>query len=143
MMSNDKPLSVGTGFLVNSDGTIVTNYHVIQSGNTAFAKFADDTIIKVEGVLAADKVRDIAVIKIPGKSFHTLILGNSDHVQIGEEVVAIGNPRVLEQTVSNGILSGVRTDMEPGGTFLQITAPITHGSLFDAYLLAAECSRLI
>jgi hypothetical protein len=128
MANNDEPIGRGTGFLVRPDGVIVTNYHVIQTGNVAMVKFADGTILPVDGVVAADKVRDLAIIKIHGKSFRTLTFGNSDGIQVGEEVVAIGNPLGLELTVSNGILSGIRTDEKEGGKFLQITAPISHGS---------------
>jgi S1-C subfamily serine protease len=126
--ANDKPIAQGTGFLISLDGVIVTNYHVIKEGNKAIVKFSDGTVLPVDGVLAADKVRDLAVIKIHGKTFRTLTLGNSDRVQVGEEVVAIGNPLGLELTVSNGIVSGLRTDKEAGGKFLQITAPISPGS---------------
>jgi len=78
--------------------------------------------------LASDKARDLAVIKIHGKNLRALSIGDSDQVQIGEDVVAIGNPLGLELTVSNGILSGVRTDEQRGCKFLQVTAPISHGS---------------
>jgi hypothetical protein len=128
MANDDKPIATGTGFLVRQDGVIVTNYHVIETGNVAVVKFSDGTALPVDGVLASDKLRDLAIIKIHGKNFRTLTLGNSDRVQIGEEVVAIGNPLGLELTVSNGILSGVRTVEKVGGKFLQITAPISHGS---------------
>jgi S1-C subfamily serine protease len=128
MANNDKPIARGTGFLVRPDGVIVTNYHVIETGNVAMVKFADGAILPVDGILAADKVRDLAIIKIHGNTFQTLTLGNSDQIQVGEEVVAIGNPLGLELTVSNGILSGVRTDEKAGGKFLQVTAPISHGS---------------
>jgi Trypsin-like peptidase domain len=128
MANNDRPIARGTGFLVRSDGVIVTNYHVIANGNIAIVKFSDGTAFPVDGVMAADKARDLAIIKIHGKNFRALTLGNSDRVQIGEDVVAIGNPLGLELTVSNGILSGVRTDEKEGGKFLQITAPISHGS---------------
>jgi hypothetical protein len=74
------------------------------------------------------KPRDVAVIKVHGENFRTLALGNSDQVQVGEEVVAIGNPLSLESTVSNGIVSGIRTAEEEGGKFLQVTAPISPGS---------------
>jgi S1-C subfamily serine protease len=104
--NNDKPIAQGTGFLVNADGVIITNYHVIATGNVAIVKFPDDTAFRVDGVLAADKVRDLAIIKIHGKTFRTLALGDSDDIQVGEEVVAIGNPLSLESTVSNGIISG-------------------------------------
>jgi hypothetical protein len=125
---DDKPIAQGTGFLVRPDGVIVTNYHVIENGNVAVVKFPDGTVLSVDGVLAADKVRDLAIIKIHGKTFRTLTLGNSDQIQVGEEVIAIGNPLSLESTVSNGIVSGMRTSKEQGGEFLQTTAPISPGS---------------
>jgi Trypsin-like peptidase domain len=129
MANDDEPISTGTGFVVESSGIIVTNYHVIQLGNKGFVKFSDGTAFAIDGVLAADKLRDLAVIKIHrGKSFPTLTLGNSDQLQVGEEVVAIGDPLGLELTVSNGIVSAIRTVEERGGRFLQITAPISHGS---------------
>jgi len=125
--ANDKPIAQGTGFLVSADGVIVTNYHVIETGNVAIVKFPDDTAFPVDGVLATDKARDLAIIKIHGRTFRTLALGDSDDIQVGEEVVAIGNPLLLESTVSNGIISGVRTSKELG-KFLQTTAPISPGS---------------
>jgi len=125
--ANDKPIAQGTGFLVSADGVIVTNYHVIETGSVAIVKFPDDTVFPVDGVLATDKARDLAIIKIHGKTFRTLALGDSDDIQVGEEVVAIGNPLLLESTVSNGIISGVRTSKELG-KFLQTTAPISPGS---------------
>jgi S1-C subfamily serine protease len=128
MANDDNPIAQGTGFLVRSDGVVVTNYHVIQTGNVAVAKFPDGTVLSVDGVLAADKVRDLAIVKIHGKTFRTLTLGNSDQIQVGEEVVAIGNPLSLESTVSNGIVSGMRTSKAQGGKFLQTTAPISPGS---------------
>src|SRR6516162_2018632 len=118
---DDKPIGQGTGFLVKPDGVIVTSYHVIASGNVGVAKFADGTILPVDGVLATDKMRDLAIIKIHGKTFPTLTLGNSEQIQVGEEVVAIGNPLGLELTVSNGILSGIRSDEEELEKLLQIT----------------------
>ena len=130
--NKDAPIAQGTGFLVRSDGIIATNYHVIANGSMAIVKFSDGTILPIDGLLAADKARDLAIIKIHSdvgiSDFRTLTLGNSDQVQIGEDVVVIGNPLGLELTVSNGIVSGIRTAKEEGGKFLQITAPISHGS---------------
>jgi len=123
-----KPISQGSGFLVSKDGLIVTNYHVIAEGNSAVAKLPDGAFYAVDGVLRFDKARDVAVIKAHGQNFQTLTLGNSDQVQVGEEVVAIGNPLSLDSTVSNGIVSGMRAVKEDGGKFLQITAPISTGS---------------
>ena len=123
-----KPISQGTGFLVSNDGVILTNYHVIAEGSSAVAKFPDGALYVIDGVLVSDKARDIAVIKAHGEDFRTLPLGNSDRVQVGEDVVAIGNPLSLESTVSNGIVSGIRAVQEEGGKYLQITAPISPGS---------------
>jgi S1-C subfamily serine protease len=123
-----KPLGQGSGFVVSKDGLIITNYHVIAEGVSAVAKLPDGAFYLVDGVVASDKVRDVAVLKAQGHNFRTLTLGNSDRVQVGEEVVAIGSPLSLESTVSNGIVSGMRTVKEEGGKFLQITAPISPGS---------------
>jgi hypothetical protein len=121
-------IAQGSGFLVSKDGRILTDYHVIENGSSAIVKLPDGAFFAVDGVLATDKARDIAVIKAHGENFRTVTLGDSDRLQVGEEVVAIGNPLSLESTVSNGIVSGIRTVKEEGGKFLQITAPISPGS---------------
>jgi V8-like Glu-specific endopeptidase len=121
-------IAQGSGFLVSNDGRVLTNYHVIKNGSSAIVKLPDGAFFAVDGVLATDKARDIAVIKAHGENFRTVTLGDSDGLQVGEEVVAIGNPLSLESTVSNGIVSGIRTVKEEGGKFLQITAPISPGS---------------
>jgi Trypsin-like peptidase domain len=123
-----KLIAQGSGFLVSKDGKVVTNYHVISEGSSAIVKFPDGAFYVVDGVLASDKTRDVAIIKAHGENFRTLTLGNSDRVQVGEEVVAIGNPLSLESTVSNGIVSAIRRIEEEGGKFLQVTAPISPGS---------------
>src|ERR1019366_112773 len=130
VMSDKKghPIVQGSGFFISKDGQVVTNYHVIKSGNSAIIKLPDGTSFPVEGVLASDKHRDVAIIKARGIAFQSLPLGDSGRLQIGEEVVAIGSPLSLESTVSNGIISGLRTDEKEGGKFLQITAPISPGS---------------
>jgi S1-C subfamily serine protease len=118
----------GSGFLVSKDGRIVTNYHVVKSGSSAIVKLPDGAFYRVEGMLAFNKDRDVAIIKARGQDFRAATLGDSDRVQVGESVVAIGNPLSLESTVSNGIVSGIRNIEEEGGKFLQITAPISPGS---------------
>lgn len=125
---NGKPIGQGSGFFVSKDGLIVTNYHVIAEGSSAVAKLPDGAFYAIDGVVAFDKTRDVAVIRAQGRNFRVLTLGDSDKVQVGEEVVAIGNPLSLESTVSNGIVSGIRTVEDQGGKFLQVTAPISPGS---------------
>ena len=122
---NGKPVAQGTGFLVSTDGRIVTNYHVIKGASSAIVKLPDGAFYDVDGVVAFDKARDLAVIKAHGQNFRVVTLGNSDRVQVGEEIVAIGSPLSLESTVSSGIVSGIRTIEEEGGKFLQVTAPIS------------------
>jgi len=122
------PVAQGSGFLVSKDGRIVTNYHVIRDASSAVVKLPDGAFYDVDGVVAFDKARDLAVIKAHGQNFRTVTLGDSDRIQVGEEVVAIGSPLSLESTVSNGIVSGIRDIKEEGGKFLQVTAPISPGS---------------
>ena len=122
------PVAQGSGFLISKDGHVVTNYHVIEHGSSAVIKLPDGAFFVVDGVLATDKNRDVAIIKAHGNGFNALTLGDSDRLQVGEEVVAIGNPLSLESTVSNGIVSAIRTVEDDGGKFVQITAPISPGS---------------
>ena len=122
------PIAKGSGFFISKDGHVVTNYHVIRNGSSAVIKLPNGAFFAVDGVLASDKDRDVAIIKAHGNDFRTLTLGDSDRLQVGEEVVAIGNPLSLESTVSNGIVSAIRTVEDEGGKFVQITAPISPGS---------------
>ena len=123
-----RPVSQGSGFFVSKEGLIVTNYHVISEGSSAVAKLPNGASYTVDGVVTFNKARDVAVLKAHGQNFPKLMLGNSDRVQVGEEVVAIGNPLSLDSTVSNGIVSGMRRVTDDGGRLLQITAPISTGS---------------
>ncbi|PYV75687.1 MAG: hypothetical protein DMG96_16400 [Acidobacteria bacterium] len=122
------PVAQGSGFLISKDGRVVTNYHVIKSGSSAIRKLPDGAFFAVDGVLASNKARDVAIIKAHGSHFRMLILGDSNRLEVGEAVVAIGSPLSLESTVSNGIVSGIRTVEDEGGKLLQITAPISPGS---------------
>jgi S1-C subfamily serine protease len=122
------PVTQGSGFLISKDGCVLTNYHVIKSGASAVIKLPSGAFFAVDGVRASDKDRDVAIIKARGTDFRALILGDSSRLQVGEEVVAIGSPLSLESTVSNGIVSAIRTIEDKGGRFVQITAPISPGS---------------
>jgi hypothetical protein len=118
----------GSGFLISKDGDVVTNYHVIKNGSKGVIKLPNATRYDIDGVLASDRDRDVAIIKAHGSDFRTLALGDSRRLEVGEEVVAIGNPLSLESTVSNGIVSAIRFVEGEGGTLVQITAPISPGS---------------
>ena len=123
-----KSLGLGSGFLVSGDGKVVTNYHVIQGASFAEIRFPEGASYSVEGLLASNPERDLVVLKIKTTSnqFRFLSLGDSDRVEVGEQVIAIGSPLGLEGTVSPGFISGVREIN--GLKLLQTTAPISRGN---------------
>jgi len=105
----------GSGFIINSNGMIITNKHVASDQS------ADYTVITNEGkeypakVLARDPVKDIAVMKIDGENFPTLELGDSDSLKVGQTVIAIGNSLgEFSNSVSRGIISGLRRNVTAG-----------------------------
>jgi Trypsin-like peptidase domain len=143
----DSKVVQGSGFIVNSDGTVVTNFHVIDGCSSAIVKFTDGAFYQIAGILAADPTKDIAILKIDGSrmDFPFLVIADSDQAEVGEHVVAIGSPLALlelagnsdistEATVSDGIISGKRDWEGHGITVLQTTAPISHGSSGGALL---------
>lgn len=119
----------GTGFLVQANGTLVTNYHVIKDAQQIKVTLESGEVYRAAYLLRTDEEKDIAILRIEGADLPVLTLGNSDAnaTKVGEDVMAIGTPEGLEQTVSTGIVSGRRL-MPPGYTLLQTTAPISHGS---------------
>lgn len=117
----------GSGFIVDSAGRIFTNYHVVEGARSIQVKLASGDVYERIRILEVDERRDIAVLEIAGFDLPTLPLGNSDSVRIGTQVIAIGSPLGLENTVSTGIVSGRRTEPE-GYQLLQITAPASQGS---------------
>ena len=118
--------SIGSGFVVDAGGTIVTNYHVIEGAQDLQVKMKDGEIYDRVEVLDYDTRRDLAVIKIRAfKPLPVLALATSD-VEVGEEAVAIGNPKGLEHTVSAGIVSAFR--QAEGYRLIQISVPISPGS---------------
>ena len=120
------PLGLGSGFIATSDGKIVTNFHVIQGAQSAVIVTSDKVEHTDVRVVAVDTLRDLAVLKIDGKNFRPLALADSDLAKPGEHVVAIGNPLGLGDTISDGLVSGIRA--LPSATMLQISAPISPGS---------------
>ena len=130
--STGTPLGQGSGFLVDSKGTLVTNYHVIKYASSAMAKSANGAFYKVKGVLASDPDNDLAVLRLDGIGFTYLALGNSDTAQVGDRVIAIGSPLGLEASVSDGLVSAIRIlDSAP---VIQTTAAISPGSSGGALL---------
>ena len=134
--SIDQQLSQGSAFLVDANGKLVTNYHVIDGAFSAQVKFTDGSVYDVQKVLAYDVERDIAVLKIDGNNLPYLNLGDSDSIVIGQKVVAIGSPRGFENTISDGLVSSVNRVIE-GQSYIQTSASISPGSsggpLLDCY----------
>ena len=120
-------VGIGTGFIVTSSGVIVTNYHVIAGAYPAIIKLTNGDIYDDISIIDVDERRDIAIIKIKGWDLPIVELGNSELIKTGEQVVVIGNPQGLENTVTDGLVSGKR-DMEAGYRLHQISAPISPGS---------------
>lgn len=122
----------GSGFIIDTD-KIATNYHVINGATTLYVKLVNKKDwFKVERVITTDVQHDLAILKVSGIKSQPLILSNSDRVRIGEKVYAVGNPRNLEGTVSDGIISSVRG--EGKDKWLQMTAAISPGSSGGAVL---------
>ena len=94
----------GSGFIINSNGQILTNAHVVNGADTVSVTLKDGRSFEGE-VLGEDPVTDVAVIKIQANNLPTVALGNSDVLQPGEWVIAIGNPLGLNNTVTAGIIS--------------------------------------
>ncbi|MEA2400988.1 MAG: hypothetical protein QOK00_1391 [Thermoleophilaceae bacterium] len=126
----------GTGFVVRSDGTIVTNAHVVGSARTAQVRFGD-TGRQVEAeVRGTDPSSDLAVLHVdPGSSgpLRPLPLANSDEVSVGDSVVAIGHPFGLDRTATAGIVSGLGREIQAPDGFqidkvIQTDAPINPGN---------------
>jgi tetratricopeptide (TPR) repeat protein len=123
-----KEIGLGSGFFVSSDGILVTNYHVVAKAGFATVVLPSEATLFVEGVLALDEQSDLAVLKVNGKDLPTLnLVARGEAPPIGARIYAIGNPVGLSNTLSDGLVSGLRT-LEPGLAVLQMTAPISPGS---------------
>jgi hypothetical protein len=122
-----KDIVQGSGFIISSDGKIVTNFHVVAGKPAILARRSDGSFLVIKGILASDKANDLAILQAEGRNLPFVPLGDSDGVKVGEAVCVIGSPMLLEGTVSAGIISAVR-ELQDGRKLLQITAPISKGS---------------
>jgi serine protease Do len=129
---------LGSGFIVDPRGYIITNNHVIDKADKIFVKLATDPDNQDDGrparVIGVDKETDLAVIKIETSTpLPTVKLGNSDLIQVGDWVEAIGSPFALSQSVTAGIISAKNRTIQPGASgqfqhFLQTDAAINPGN---------------
>jgi serine protease Do len=130
--------SLGSGVIASPDGYIVTNYHVVRDGAEIVVRLSDHRELRAQ-VTGTDPATDIALLKIDGQQLPTLPFGDSDHLQVGEPVMAIGNPFGLEHTVTTGIVSAKERFIGSGpyDDFIQTDASVNPGNsggpLIDAH----------
>ena len=126
----------GTGFVIDGDGTIVTNAHVVDTATTAQVRFEDGEEPVAAQVLGSDPSSDLAVLKVDPSDagrLHPLALADSDDVQVGDTAIAIGYPLGLDRTATAGIISGLGREIQAPNGFsidkvIQTDAPINPGN---------------
>jgi serine protease Do len=136
-----RKLVQGSGFVVDKSGIIATCYHVIGNAATVQVEFPDESTMIATSLLRSDENWDVALLKVKSVSAPPLALRDSDMVRVGTAVVAIGSPRGYGNTLSQGIVSGLRPRPE-GGEYLQITAPVSPGSS-GGVLLSASSGEVV
>ena len=127
---NFKQQAAGSGFIISSDGYILTNNHMVGGVDTITVRLADEREFKAK-VIGADPQSDVALIKIEGKDLPVLPLGDSDKLEVGEWVIAIGSPFELNQTVTVGVVSAKgrnRIGISDYENFIQTDAAINPGN---------------
>lgn len=127
-------VATGSGFIVSADGYVVTNAHVVQDAQTVKVQLADNIEIPAK-VVGVDQSTDLAFLKVDfsGHDFKVLTLGNSQKVEVGQPVYAIGNPLGLDRSMSGGLVSALNREIEaPNGfpirSVIQTDAAINKGN---------------
>jgi serine protease Do len=122
-------VALGSGFVMEDDGYIVTNNHVVDNADSVKVRLADQREFDAE-VVGTDKQTDLALLKIDAENLPELALGDSDDVRVGEDVIAVGNPFGLGGTVTRGIVSAIARDIDAGPyvDFIQTDAAINRGN---------------
>jgi serine protease Do len=121
--------ALGSGFIISSDGLILTNAHVVDGAQQVTVTLSDHREYKAK-VLGADRTSDIAVLKIDAHSLPTVRLGNSDQLQVGDYVMAIGAPFGLSESATAGIVSAKGRSLPDDGyvPFIQTDAAVNPGN---------------
>jgi S1-C subfamily serine protease len=126
--------ALGSGFVIDKAGHIITNYHVVQNAKTIEVSFSNNESVRAR-VVGADPSSDIAVLKVdaPARALTTLPFGDSDLLRVGDSVVAIGNPLGFDRSVTAGIVSALQRPIQaPNGYtidhVIQTDAALNHGN---------------
>ena len=135
--------ATGSGIVIDSNGTILTNYHVVENAVKVQVSFEKGQNVEAK-VIGKDPSHDLAILRIPtdGLTLHPLTLGSSSAAQVGDPVLAIGNPFDLERTLTTGVISALQRKITAPNGFtidnvLQTDAPINPGNSGGPLLNAA------
>jgi S1-C subfamily serine protease len=127
--------ATGSGFVIDREGHVLTNNHVVEGADNVSVKLGDSEESFEAEVVGTDPGTDIALLKVdaPAKEFHPLQLGRSSEMEVGDPVVAIGNPFGLDRTVTSGIVSALQRDIQAPNGFsishvIQTDAAINPGN---------------
>ena len=127
---DEQPQALGSGFVIDPSGYIVTNNHVIEQANEIKVKFPDETELEAK-LIGKDKLTDLALLKVESKKpLNYVKFADSDMARVGHSVFAIGNPFGLGGTVTSGIISAFNRDINAGpyDSFIQTDASINRGN---------------
>ncbi len=127
--------ATGSGFVIDSEGHILTNNHVVEGADRIEVKLGESDTNYTAEVVGADPASDLALLKVdaPAKELHPLTLGDSSKMEVGDPVVAIGNPFGLDRTVTSGIVSALQRQIQAPNGFsidnvIQTDAAINPGN---------------
>jgi serine protease Do len=128
---NPREHAIGSGVIVSVDGYVLTNNHIVSNASAIKVNLTDGRTLPAK-LVGADKPSDLALLKVEATGLTPIALGNSEAAQVGDVVLAVGNPLNLGQTVTMGIISAKGRSTSAGSgsyeDFLQTDAPINHGN---------------
>lgn len=119
-------VSTGSGFLIASDGVVVTNHHVIGQADRLELELSTGEVFGDVYYVASNPARDLAILRLPATQLPSLSIGDASGVAVGDPVYVVGNPLGLDRTFTDGLISARR--VVDGVAYIQISAPISPGS---------------
>ena len=126
--------ALGSGFVIDKAGHIITNYHVVAGAKSVEVSFSNNESLKAT-IVGVDPSTDVAVLQVDARSraLTPLPLGNSDQLEVGDEVVAIGNPFGLDRSITSGIVSALQRGIQAPNSYeidhvIQTDAALNHGN---------------